>query len=137
MSSAVVYTDVGDGGPPGDDGDDGDGPSGRKDNKGKKDKKRDKRDPTPPSSDPRDDGSSPSSDSPDSADKPPKEKRRGRIREEKPKTKEAEKVAVPDFPTIAQLPQWKMQLLHNVVAASGREEEDEVTKWLLRVNVME
>ena len=34
---------------------------------------------------------------------------------------------------MAQLPQWKMQLLHNVVAASGREEDEVVTRWLLRV----
>ena len=40
---------------------------------------------------------------------------------------------MPDFPTMAQLPQWKMQLLHNVVAASGREEDEVVTRWLLRV----
>ena len=52
---------------------------------------------------------------------------------ERPKTKEAEKVAVPDFPTMAQIPKWKMQLLHNVVAASGREEDEVVTRWLLRV----
>ena len=48
---------------------------------------------------------------------PRKAERRGRTHYNRPKTKEAEKVAVPDFPTIAQLPQWKMQLLHNVVAA--------------------
>ena len=38
LSSDVVYTDVGDGGPPGDDGDDGDGLGDRKDNKGKDNK---------------------------------------------------------------------------------------------------
>ena len=115
-------------GPPGDD-DDGDGPSGwgladrgRKDKKEKKEK-RDKREPCPPPPPPPDsdpDSSVPSipPSTPGSEDEPPRrEERRGRSHAtERPKTKEAEKVAVPDFSTMAQLPQWKMQLLRPQVA---------------------
>jgi hypothetical protein len=47
-----------------------------------------------------------------------------------PKTKEAEKVHVPPFPTIISLSAWKTALTHGVVQASGNRDTGRVVAWI-------
>ena len=49
------------------------------------------------------------------------------------KRKEADKVIVPKFPTLAQFPQWKIQLCQNLIQASGRDDSKEVD-WFNEVS---
>ena len=49
------------------------------------------------------------------------------------RTREAAKIEVPGFPSIARLAAYKLTMLENIVCASGREDHQNVAKWVLQV----
>ena len=49
------------------------------------------------------------------------------------RVKEAEKVLVPDFPDVVNLPNYKVKVIQQVIAASGRRDVKKVTRWVQEV----
>ena len=86
--------------------------------------------PDPPDDPPASSGTSSDSDNSEVNPLPPA---RAPSTERKRRTKEALKVEVPSFPTIAKLAAYKLTMLENVVCASGREDHQNVAKWILHV----
>ncbi len=69
-------------------------------------------------------------------EKKSKKDKRGRSRDRvggSQNTKESATVAIPLFPSIAQLPQWKIAFYTNVCAAAGRVDDGKVLKWISSV----
>ena len=86
--------------------------------------------PDPPEDPPASSGTSSDSDNSEVNPLPPA---RAPSTERKRRTKEAIDVKVPSFPTIAKLAAYKLTMLENVVCASGREDHQNVAKWILHV----